>query len=123
MSDQLVADLEKHIADLQQTIESQQKEIEKLKRVIELVEMELDQNKFYDDWVMIPTSKEQAALDLFIESVYKPDFELRAESREQGCYEELMELRQQVIDMLHVKKSSMEDHIKRHQEPEGEPSF
>jgi hypothetical protein len=30
-------------------IEAQQKEIEKLKRIIELVEMELDQNKFYDD--------------------------------------------------------------------------
>lgn len=49
MSDQFVADLEKHITVLQRTIESQQKEIEKLKRVIELVEMELDQNKFYDD--------------------------------------------------------------------------
>ena len=123
MSDQFVADLQKHISDLQSIIEAQQKEIEKLKRVIELVEMELDQNKFYDDWVMIPTSKEQCALDLFIESVYKPDFELRAEAREQDCYDELMELRSQVIEMLHAKKASMEDHIKRHNEPEGEPSF
>ena len=49
MSDQFVADLQKHISELQLTIEAQQKEIEKLKRVIELVELELDQNKFYDD--------------------------------------------------------------------------
>ena len=123
MSDQFVADLQKHISELQSTIEVQQEEISKLKRVIELVEMELDQNKFYDDWVMIPTSKEQAALDLFIESVYKPDFELRAASREQECFDELMALRQEVIDYLQNKKSSMEQHIARHKEPEGEPSF
>ena len=49
MSDQFVADLQKHISELQSTIEVQQEEIFKLKRVIELVEMELDQNKFYDD--------------------------------------------------------------------------
>jgi hypothetical protein len=72
---------------------------------------------------MIPTFKEQSALDLFIESVYKPDFELRAEAREQECYDELMALRQEVIEMLHNKKASMENHIKRHQEPDGDPSF
>jgi len=49
MSDQFVQDLQKHIDELQATIEEQKTEIEKLKRVIELVEMELDQNKFYDD--------------------------------------------------------------------------
>ena len=49
MSDQFVQDLQKHIDELQATIEEQKAEIVKLKRVIELVEMELDQNKFYDD--------------------------------------------------------------------------
>jgi len=49
MSDQLVQDLQKHIDELQTTIEEQNTEIEKLKRIIELIELELDQNKFYDD--------------------------------------------------------------------------
>ena len=72
---------------------------------------------------MIPSEKEQAALDLFIESVYKPDFELRAASREQECFDELMALRQEVLDYLHNKKASMQEHLVRTQEPTGEPSF
>ena len=72
---------------------------------------------------MIPSQKEQAALDLFIESVYKPDFELRAASREQDCFDELMALRQEVLDYLHNKKTSMQEHLIRHKEPAGEPSF
>ena len=72
---------------------------------------------------MIPSEKEQAALDLFIESVYKPDFELRAASREQECFDELMALRDEVLEYLHNKKTSMQEHLIRHNEPVGEPSF
>ncbi len=47
-------------------------------------------------------TKWNRGLDLFIESIYKPDFELRAEAKDQECYDELMDIRQQVIDYLHT---------------------
>ena len=40
------------------------------------------------------------ALDLMIMSVYKPDAELRNEARDLGCLEELMDVREQVLDYL-----------------------
>jgi hypothetical protein len=39
-------------------------------------------------------------LDLFIESVLKPDQELRQCSHNQKCYNELMEVRECVLDYL-----------------------
>lgn len=39
-------------------------------------------------------------LDLFIESVLKPDNELRQCSHNQKCYNELMEIRQHVLEYL-----------------------
>ena len=39
-------------------------------------------------------------LDLFIESVLKPDQELRQCSHNQKCYTELMEVRQTVLEYL-----------------------
>jgi len=39
-------------------------------------------------------------LDLFIESVLKPDHELRQCSHNQKCYHELMYVRQYVLDYL-----------------------
>ena len=39
-------------------------------------------------------------LDLFIESVYKPDAELRQCSHNQKCYHELMDVRQNVLEYL-----------------------
>jgi len=39
-------------------------------------------------------------LDLFIESVYKPDNELRQCAHDQKCFNELMEIREHVIDYL-----------------------
>ena len=39
-------------------------------------------------------------LDLFIESVYKPDSELRQCSHNQKCYHELMDVRQNVLQYL-----------------------
>lgn len=39
-------------------------------------------------------------LDLFIESVYKPDNELRQEAHEQRCFHELMDVRETVLQYL-----------------------
>jgi len=40
------------------------------------------------------------ALDIFIESVLKPDPTLRQCAHNQKCYHELLEVRQQVLDRL-----------------------
>lgn len=40
------------------------------------------------------------ALDLFVESVHKPDHELRSCAINQQCYVELMNIRQKVLTML-----------------------
>ena len=44
--------------------------------------------------------KHQEALDLMIMSVYKPDSELRTEAADLGCYDELMQVREQVLEFL-----------------------
>ena len=47
------------------------------------------------------------ALDLFIMSVYKPDHELRVEAKDIGCYSELMEIREDVLEYLYqIRKDS-----------------
>ena len=45
------------------------------------------------------------ALDLMIMSVYKPDAELRMEARDLGCLDELMDIREQVLEHLHKLRS------------------
>jgi hypothetical protein len=47
---------------------------------------------------------EKRALTLFIESVLKPDNRLRACAHNQKCYDELMSLRQEVLDLLYLKQ-------------------
>ena len=44
--------------------------------------------------------KYQRALDLFTESVYKPDHDLRGCAHNQNCVNELMEIREHVIQYL-----------------------
>ena len=39
-------------------------------------------------------------LDLFIESVHKPDSELRQDAHSQKCYYELMYIREHVLEYL-----------------------
>jgi hypothetical protein len=39
-------------------------------------------------------------LDLFVESVHKPDSELRQCAHNQNCYNELMEVREHVLEYL-----------------------
>lgn len=41
-------------------------------------------------------------LDLFIESVHKPDSELRQAAHDQKCFTELMEVREVVLKYLHT---------------------
>ena len=53
-----------------------------------------------------PTIKYQRALDLFTESVMKPDHELRGCAHNQGCYEDLMEIREHVLNYLSTLKST-----------------
>ena len=46
------------------------------------------------------TQKFNRALDLYIESVHKPDHALRSCAHNQKCYNELMDVRQQVLDYV-----------------------
>ena len=44
------------------------------------------------------------ALKLFVDSVIKPDYELRQQANYDGCYEELMEIRQHCLTYLQSLK-------------------
>ena len=51
-----------------------------------------------------PAIKFDRALSLFTESVLKPDHDLRGCAHNQGCYEQLMEIRLHVLDYLKTLK-------------------
>jgi len=51
-----------------------------------------------------PAIKYDRALSLFTESVMKPDHDLRGCAHNQGCYEQLMEIRQHVLKYLKTLK-------------------
>ena len=51
-----------------------------------------------------PAIKYDRALSLFTESVMKPDHDLRGCAHNQGCYNELLEIRQHVLDYLKTLK-------------------
>ena len=61
-----------------------------------------DQNSI--DVTETSTQKYERALDLFTESVLKPDHDLRGCAHNQGCYEQLMDIRQHVLDYLKTLK-------------------
>ena len=48
--------------------------------------------------------KYDRALSLFTESVMKPDHDLRGCAHNQGCYDELMEMREHVLEYLKTLK-------------------
>ena len=48
--------------------------------------------------------KYDRALSLFTESVMKPDHDLRGSAHNQGCYDELMEIREHVLEYLKTLK-------------------
>ena len=49
-------------------------------------------------------------LDIFIESVHKPDSSLRQCAHNQKCYNELMEVREEVIKYLHTMRFRYRGH-------------
>ena len=57
-----------------------------------------DQNSI--DTKETDAQKYQRALDLFTESVLKPDNDLRGCAYNQNCYEDLMEIREHVLEYL-----------------------
>ena len=52
----------------------------------------VDDESQYEKW--------DRAKSLFLESLYKPDNELRSCAHIQKCYNEMMELREDVVDMV-----------------------
>ena len=61
-----------------------------------------DQNSI--DQSETSSEKYQRALDLFTESVMKPDADLRGCAYNQGCYDDLMEIREHVLEYLKTLK-------------------
>ena len=57
-----------------------------------------DQNAILNDET--PREKWNRGLDLYIESVHKPDNALRACAHNQKCYNELMAVREEVLEYL-----------------------
>ena len=57
-----------------------------------------DQNTILDD--ESPDQKWNRGLDLYIESVQKPDNALRGCAHNQKCYNELMEVREHVLEYV-----------------------
>jgi len=57
-----------------------------------------DQNSVVDDESQY--EKWERAKSLFLESLYKPDNELRSCAHNQKCYNEMMELREDVVDIV-----------------------
>ena len=51
-----------------------------------------------------PSQKYERAFDLFTESVLKPDHDLRGCAHNQGCYDELLEIREHVLKYLKTLK-------------------
>ena len=51
-----------------------------------------------------PSQKYDRALALFTESVMKPDHDLRGCAHNQGCYNELLEIREHVLKYLKTLK-------------------
>jgi hypothetical protein len=54
---------------------------------------------------MEKSEKRHRALGLFVESVLKPDHELRQCAHNQKCYNELLEWRQEVLDYLNSRRA------------------
>ena len=61
-----------------------------------------DQNSITDNETK--QEKRNRGLDIFIESVIKPDPSLRQCAHNQRCYHELMDVRQDVLNYLKTKR-------------------
>jgi len=71
-----------------------------------------DQNSIKDQET--ETQKFNRALDLYIESVHKPDHQLRGCAHNQHCYDELMQIRENVL--VYVKS------LRKHERKTGQSS-
>ena len=71
-----------------------------------------DQNSIKDQET--ETQKFNRALDLYIESVHKPDHHLRGCAHNQHCYDELMQIRENVL--VYVKS------LRKHERKTGQSS-
>ena len=63
-----------------------------------------DQNAIHEN--ESKQEKYNRGLDIFIESVQKPDSALRGCAHNQKCYNELMEVREEVLKYLHTLRKS-----------------
>ncbi len=54
------------------------------------------------------TEKMNRAFDLYIESIHKPDNALRACAHNQKCYNELMQVRDMVLEYVYMKRRTHE---------------
>ena len=63
-----------------------------------------DQNSVDD--VESKEQKYHRAIDLYIESIHKPDNALRSCAHNQKCFNELMEVREQVLDYVYTLRAS-----------------
>ena len=63
-----------------------------------------DQNPVDDGETKV--EKYNRAVDLFIESVHKPDNSLRSCAHNQKCFNELMEVREQVLEYVYSLRAS-----------------
>ena len=64
------------------------------------------------DETLTPFERWDAAHSIFLESLMKPDNHLRSCAYNQQCYDDLMQIRDQVIDMtknLHNPRKFIED--------------
>ncbi len=64
-----------------------------------------DQNSIDDNEDQL--QKYNRAIDLYIESIHKPDNALRSCAHNQRCYNELMEVRQQVLEYVYTLRRSV----------------
>ena len=71
-----------------------------------------DQNTIKDQET--ETQKFNRALDLYIESVHKPDHQLRGCAHNQHCFDELMQIRENVL--VYVKS------LRKHERKTGQSS-
>ena len=63
-----------------------------------------DQNSV--DNIESKIEKYNRAVDLFIESVHKPDTALRSCAHNQKCYNELMQIRDQVLEYVYTLRET-----------------
>ena len=73
-------------------------EVKYAKMIKKRIKYMKDQNSIPDDETY--TEKWNRAVDIFIESVHKPDNELRSCAHNQKCFNELMSVREHVISHL-----------------------